>query len=106
MITSTMGEYNFDQLYVEMHPLDAAERGIGSGSRVRVYNELGEVICHVRITSRIRRGVVAMPKGAWRKSSLNGYTSTALCPDHVNEVGGGACYNDARVEVERFVQEG
>jgi hypothetical protein len=27
-------------------------------------------------------------------------TSTALCPDHVNGVAGGACFNDARVEVE------
>jgi hypothetical protein len=26
-------------------------------------------------------------------------TATALCPAHVNEVGGGACFNDARVEV-------
>jgi hypothetical protein len=41
-----------------------------------------------------------MPKGAWRKSSRNGQTATALAPAHVNVVGGGACYNDARVEVE------
>ena len=47
----------------------------------------------------MRTGVVALPKGAWRKSSRNGQTSTALCPPHVNEVGGGACFNDARVEV-------
>jgi hypothetical protein len=32
---------------------------------------------------------------------MNGQTSTALCPAHVNVVGGGACYNDARVQVER-----
>ena len=42
-----------------------------------------------------------MPKGAWMKSSRNGRTSTALCPADVSEVGGAACYNDARVEVER-----
>jgi hypothetical protein len=33
------------------------------------------------------------------KSSLNGRTSTALTPATVNVVGGGACFNDARVEV-------
>jgi hypothetical protein len=33
------------------------------------------------------------------KSSLNGRTSTALTPSNVNVVGGGACFNDARVEV-------
>ena len=33
--------------------------------------------------------------------SLNGETSTALCPDHLNIVGGAACFNDARVEIEK-----
>ena len=46
-----------------------------------------------------------MPKGAWRKASRNGQTSVALCPDHVNVVGGAACFNDARVEVERVVSD-
>jgi hypothetical protein len=31
---------------------------------------------------------------------MNGFTSNALAPDHVDELGGGACYNDARIEVE------
>ena len=44
-----------------------------------------------------RRGFDA--KGAWRKSSLNGMTSTALTPATINVVGGAACFNDARVEV-------
>ncbi|RMD93437.1 MAG: hypothetical protein D6814_15660, partial [Calditrichaeota bacterium] len=100
MITSTLGEFNFDTLTVEMHPQDARERGVENGDRVRVYNSLGEVICRVKISQNMRPGVVCMAKGAWRKSSLNGMTSTALCPDHVNEVGGGACFNDARVEIE------
>jgi zona occludens toxin (predicted ATPase) len=40
-----------------------------------------------------------MPKGAWRHASGNGLTSTALCPDDAQVVGGAACFNDARVEV-------
>ncbi len=99
MITSTLGEFNLDELVVLLHPDDAAIRGIVTGDAVRVFNELGEVICTSRVTDRIRPGVVSMPKGAWRKSSRNGLTSTALCPPHVNDVGGGACFNDARVEV-------
>ena len=47
---------------------------------------------------RIRRGVVCLPKGAWRKASLNGQTSNALSPDTLGTAGG-ACFNDARVEV-------
>ena len=71
------------------------------GATVRVFNELGEVICRIRVDERVREGVVSMPKGAWRKSSMNGKTSTALCPTHLNVVGGGACFNDARVEIAR-----
>ena len=43
MITSSMGEYNFDRLTVTLHPDDAAARGIASGGAVRVWNERGEV---------------------------------------------------------------
>jgi len=101
MISSTMGEYNYSELFATIHPDDAAHRKIETGNTVRVFNELGEVTCRAKISNRIRRGVISMPKGAWRKSSLNTKTSTALCPSHVNVVGGGACFNDARVEVEK-----
>ena len=100
MISSTMGEYNYPELVVDIHPDDARSRVIEPGARVRVFNELGEVHCVAKISSRIRPGVVSMPKGAWRKSAPNGSTSTALCPDHLNVVASGACFNDARVEVE------
>ncbi len=98
-ISSTMGQYGIPELYLEISPHDAAARGIHGGSLVRVFNTLAEVTCRARVTDRIRRGVVLIPKGAWRRSSDNRLTATALCPDHVNVVGGGACYNDARVEV-------
>jgi anaerobic selenocysteine-containing dehydrogenase len=100
MISSTFGEFNYPELRITIHPDDAAKRRIADGQSVRVYNDLAEVICSAQVSPAVRRGVVSMPKGAWRKSSKNGLTSTALCPAHVNVVGGGACYNDARVEVE------
>ncbi len=102
MISSTMGEYNCDQLRVEIHPDDAQPRSITSGDEVKVFNSQGVVECTAWVTNRVRPGVVSMPKGAWRRSSLNGATSVALCPDHVNVVGGAACFNDARVEIERL----
>ncbi|MBI4483611.1 MAG: molybdopterin-dependent oxidoreductase [Acidobacteria bacterium] len=102
MITSTLGEFNFPELWLTLHPRDASARGIAEGDTVRVFNGLGEVICRARVSERVRESVVSLPKGAWRKSSMNGRTSTALCPADVNEVGGGACYNDARVDVEKL----
>ncbi len=100
MISSTMGEFNYPELFVTLNPADAASRRILEGSLVRVFNELGEVVCRANLSERLRAGVAAIPKGAWRKSSRNGQTSNALSPAHVNVVAGGACYNDARVQVE------
>ena len=97
-ISSSMGEYNLPQLYAVMNPEDASSRGLLDGATVRVYNDLGEVICKLKVKDTIRQGVVSMPKGAWRKSSRNGQTATALAPDSLGTAGG-ACFNDARVEV-------
>lgn len=99
LVSSTFGESNLKELHLTIHPEDARPRGIASGNRVRVWNDLGEVECVARVDAHVREGVVALPKGAWMKSSLNGRTSTALTRADVNVVGGGACFNDARVEV-------
>jgi len=101
MITSTLGEYNFHRLTVTLHPEDAEARGIEGGNEVRVWNGGGEVVCPAVVSDSVRPGVALMPKGAWRRSSGNGATSTALTPDTVDNVGGGACFNNARVEVTR-----
>lgn len=101
-INSMMAEYMMPELYLEMHPDDAAARGLQNNETVRVFNALGEVVCRLKIQTDVRSGVVVMPKGAWRKASKNGKTSTALSPDTLNVVGGGACFNDARVEVARW----
>ena len=51
------------------------------------------------INEDIRPGTVSLSKGLWRKSTYNGSTSNALVPDSLTDVAGGACFNDARVEV-------
>lgn len=98
MVSSTFGEFNYPQLRVVLHPRDAAARGIREGDVVRVFNELGEVRCRAQVSNGLREGVVSMAKGAWLKSSANRRTATALCPQTAG-TGGGACFNDARVQV-------
>jgi len=102
LISSSFGEFNLPELFLTMHPADARQRAIKSGDAVRVFNQYGEVRCRGKLSEAICRGVVSMPKGAWRKASQNGQTATALAPDTVSFVGGGACFNDARVEVARL----
>ena len=83
-----------------MHPEDAGARGLQTGSIARAWNSRGEVRVRVRVGDEVRPGVVSLPKGLWRSATLNGWTSNALIPAHVDATGGGACYNDARVDVE------
>jgi anaerobic selenocysteine-containing dehydrogenase len=98
-INSIFGEFNLPHPHLGMHPDDAAPRGVRNGASVRVFNDLGEVHVRVRLTRDLRRGVVTLPKGLWRSSTLNGSTATALVPDALTAIGAGACFNDARVDV-------
>jgi len=100
MINSVLGELETREAELEVNPLDARARGIAAGGGVRIYNDLGEVRCRARLSERIRPGVVSLPKGTWRRSFRSGTSATALVSDDLSEIGGGACFNDARVEVE------
>jgi hypothetical protein len=51
------------------------------------------------VVPSIRVGTVSLPKGLWRRSTRNGQTATSLAPDSLTDIGGGACFNDARVQV-------
>jgi anaerobic selenocysteine-containing dehydrogenase len=98
-ISSTLGELPRPDVKLIMHPDDAAARGLADDDLVRVFNELGEVHCILDIDKAIRPGIVSLPKGIWRRSIRNHATGTALVPDTLTDLGGGACFNDARVQV-------
>jgi anaerobic selenocysteine-containing dehydrogenase len=67
---------------VEIHPQDAAVRGIQDGERVIVENGRGWCELQARVTDAIRPGVLASPKGRWSKHlggrNVNWTTSDAL----------------------------
>ena len=98
-ISSTLGELSRTDVKLLMHPADARARGLADKDLVRVFNELGEVHCEISISPIMRAGTVCLPKGLWRRSTRNGFTATALAPDTLTDIGGGACFNDARVQV-------
>ncbi|HYE88821.1 MAG TPA: molybdopterin-dependent oxidoreductase [Vicinamibacterales bacterium] len=101
-ISSTLGELSRPDVRLEIHPGDAAARGIEEGDTVRVWNLLGEMHIHARLSELVKPGIVSMPKGVWRRNTVNGYTSNTLVPDTLADLGGGACFNDARVEVAKL----
>jgi anaerobic selenocysteine-containing dehydrogenase len=48
---------------LQMHPLDAATRGISDGQHVSVASRVGRVSAPVELTDEIRPGVVSLPHG-------------------------------------------
>ena len=63
---------------------DAKPRGIVEGDRVRVYNDIGEIIIPVYVTSRIVPGTVCIFHGGWY---VPGEVKSALMPDGIDTRG-------------------
>ncbi|MGR3760194.1 molybdopterin-dependent oxidoreductase [Roseobacteraceae bacterium NS-SX3] len=86
---------------VEMHPEDAAARGLEDGALVRVRNRRGTVILRLKLSGATRPGVLYSPKGTWLASSQTGQTVNALIPaDLRTDIAGGVCYNETFVDAE------
>ena len=68
------------EAYVEMHPQDAARIGLNGTGRVRVASRRGEIELAVRLTERIRPGVVFIPFH-FAEAAANALTHAALDPD-------------------------
>jgi anaerobic selenocysteine-containing dehydrogenase len=100
-VSSTFGGLYRDTVPLEMTSEDAACRGLANGDTVRIWNDLGEVRTTLRLNPDLRPGVVLLPKGIWSHNTLSGNTACALAPDTYTDLGQGACFNDARVEVAR-----
>ncbi|MBT5051396.1 MAG: molybdopterin guanine dinucleotide-containing S/N-oxide reductase [Rhodospirillaceae bacterium] len=54
-----------DREPVQIHPDDAAARGISDGDIVRLYNDRGACLAGAIVTDAIRPGVVCLSTGAW-----------------------------------------
>jgi anaerobic selenocysteine-containing dehydrogenase len=86
---------------LELHPGDAAARGIADGDAVRVHNARGEVLARARLGDVVGPGVVALPSGWWATRSPGGTMANALTHEELTDRGGGGAFHGARVEVER-----
>jgi anaerobic selenocysteine-containing dehydrogenase len=87
--------------FVEINPLDARARGIEHGDIVRAFNERGSCVLAAVVTTRARPGVVVSPSVWWNKLSPGGVNINQLTSQKLTDMGGGATFYDALVEVER-----
>src|SRR4029079_13492532 len=57
---------------IEIPPQDAAERGLKTGDRAKVFNARGSFEADVEVSDRVRPGVIASTKGHWLKNVRGG----------------------------------
>jgi anaerobic selenocysteine-containing dehydrogenase len=82
---------------VELHPVDAAARGLRDGQPVRVFNDRGGFEATLRISERVAPGVAMSPFGQWRKRG--GGAVNATTGSFVTDMGAGPAFYDNQVEV-------
>ena len=85
---------------LEIHPQDAAARGIASGAMVRVFNDRGEYHCEAEVTERARPGVVNGLGIWWRKLGPRGTNVNELTSQKLTDLGRAPVFYDCLVQVE------
>jgi len=87
--------------HLDLHPSDAAARGIADGDLVRVFNDRGSYRLRARVNGKPRQGVVVAPSVWWKKYAPDGRNANNLTSQRTADLGGGATFYDCRVQVER-----
>lgn len=82
--------------FVEVHPTDAARRGIADGDRVIVENGRGWCALTAVVTEAVRPGVLASPKGRWSKHN-GGRNVNWTTPDTLADMAGQSTFHSNRV---------
>ena len=85
---------------LEMHPHDAAARGIAHGSTVRVFNARGDYRVKAEVSLRARPGVVNGLGIWWRKLGLGGTNVNQLTSQHLTDLGRAPVFYDCLVQVQ------
>ena len=84
---------------LEIHPGDAAQRGIATGAVVNVFNQRGSYRVKAEVSGRARPGVVNGMGIWWRKLSLGGTNVNELTSQHLTDMGRGPVFYDCLVQV-------
>ncbi|HVL14415.1 MAG TPA: molybdopterin dinucleotide binding domain-containing protein, partial [Gemmata sp.] len=84
---------------LEIHPTDAAARGIADGSMVSVFNGRGRFRARAVVAETVKPGVVVSLGLWWRKWTDDGVNCNATTSTATTDLGGGATFFDNLVEV-------
>ncbi len=84
-----------------LHPDDAAQRGINTGDKVRVFNDRGTCLLWAQIAEKVRPGVVVSEGQWWSTICPGGANTNHTTPDYIADMGGGSAFNTNIVQVEK-----
>jgi anaerobic selenocysteine-containing dehydrogenase len=84
---------------VEMHPADAATRGIADGQVVRVFNDRGGFRARAVVGKSVKPGVVVTFGIWWSKHTADGVNCNVTTSTALTDFGGGATFFDNLVDV-------
>jgi anaerobic selenocysteine-containing dehydrogenase len=87
--------------HLDLHPDDAAERGISDGDPVTVFNDRGSLHLKARVTDRARPGVVVALSIWWRKLASDGRNANELTHQRLTDLGRAPTFYDCLVQVRR-----
>ena len=82
-----------------IHPEDAEARGIADGQMVRTFNDRGAFLAKARVSDDARPGVVVGLSVWWAKMCPGGRNANAVTSQELTDMGGGATFYDALVDV-------
>jgi anaerobic selenocysteine-containing dehydrogenase len=89
--------------HLDIHPDDAAERGIFDADMVRIYNDRGTFIAKARVTDKARAGLVVGLSVWWKKLGRDGKNANEVTSQRLTDMGRAPTFYDTLVQVERFV---
>jgi anaerobic selenocysteine-containing dehydrogenase len=87
------------EVTVEMHPSDAAARGIADGQTVTVFNDRGRFRARAVVGETVKPGVVVSLGIWWNRYTSDGVNCNTTTSTATTDLGGGATFYDNLVEV-------
>lgn len=89
--------------HLDIHPDDAAARGICDADMVRIHNDRGSFIARARVTDKARAGLVVGLSVWWKKLATDGKNANEVTSQQLTDMGRAPTFYDTLVQVERVV---
>jgi anaerobic selenocysteine-containing dehydrogenase len=90
---------------LEIHPVDAAARGITTGRWVHIANDRGSFRARAVVGESVKQGVVVSQGVWWNRYTPDGVNCNTTTSTALTDFGGGATFFDNLVEVQVFEPE-